>query len=233
MKSRAEVPNFKQVSEEVTVMIKTVASYSLPAHRPGSILASLLLLTACVTVNVYFPAAAAQDAADRFIREVYGEPSSGKIPEKAPSATEPQSGLSDGAAVRALVEVIDFFISPTQAQQPDINISTPGINKLKSAMSARHEKLKPFYNTGAIGMDRNGFITLRDDSAVPLKDRNTVKKLIADENNDREALYREVASANGHPEWKSDIQAIFANRWVANAPSGWWYKNNSGEWVQK
>lgn len=214
-------------------MNKQAASFSLPAHRSFSTLASLLLLTACVTVNVYFPAAAAQDAADRFIREVYGEPSGGKSPEQTPSTGEPQSGLPDGATARALATVINFIISPAQAQQPDINISTPGINKLQSAMSARHEKLKPFYKSGAIGMDRNGFITIRDDSAVPLKDRNTVKKLVADENNDRDALYREVASANGHPEWEADIQAIFANRWVANAPSGWWYKNTSGQWVQK
>lgn len=195
---------------------------------------SLLMLAACVTVNVYFPAAAAENAADRFIRDVYGESSKSPASEqKENPATEPQSMRHPNRGDHALTGILNFFFSPAYAQQPDINISTPGINKLKNAMSARHEKLKPFYNSGAVGMDRNGFITIRDESAIPLKDRNTVKKLVSDENKDREALYREVAEANGHPEWENDIQAIFASRWVANAPGGWWYRNQAGKWVQK
>lgn len=203
--------------------------------RHGSILASLLLLTACVTVNVYFPAAAAENAADRFIRDVYGE-DKGKESETEQPAQEQSSLIEQQTGEQAggvLVTVMNYFVAPAHAQQPDINISTPGINKLKSAMRARHEKLKPFYSSGAVGMDRNGFITIRDDSAIPLKDRNTVKRLVNDENKDRERLYREIAEANGHPEWEADIQAIFASRWVANAPSGWWYKNASGKWTQK
>lgn len=215
-----------------------------------SMLASLLLMTACVTVNVYFPAAAAESAADRFIRDVYGdtvprgaEPGSDRTqPEKLPqempheNMEKPQSGIKDikDTNEKHLLAVLsDLIIAPAWAQQPDINISTPGINKLKNAMSARHEQLKPFYSSGAVGMDRNGFITVRDESAVALKDRNTVKKLVSNENSDRAALYREIASANGHPEWEPDIQAIFASRWVANAPPGWWYKDSSGNWVKK
>lgn len=206
----------------------------VPWHNRISLLGSLLLLTACVTVNVYFPAAAAENAADRFIRDVYGESAPAAGPEGGGSeATQPQSRLPAGERQGPLAAVIDFLVTPARAQQPDINISTPGINKLKSAMSSRHEELKPFYTSGAVGMDRNGFITLRDESAIALKDRNRVKKLVADENNDRAALYREIARANGHPEWESDIQAIFANRWVANAPSGWWYRNTDGQWQQK
>ena len=205
---------------------------SLSSHF--TLIVSLLLLAACVTVNVYFPAAAAENAADRFIRDVYGESGKGPAPEQQQEPAADSQSMQHGQGdTGTLTAVLNFLVSPAHAQQPDINISTPGINKLKNSMSARHEKLKPYYESGAVGMDRNGFITIRDDSAIPLKDRNTVKKLVADENSDREALYREVARANGHPEWEEDIQAIFASRWVANAPSGWWYKDSSGKWVQK
>ncbi len=200
--------------------------------RHGSIFASLLLLTACVTVNVYFPAAAAESAADRFIRDVYGEDKA-KDSEAEQTPAEEQSSLQGDQPGGVLVVVMNYLIAPAHAQQPDINISTPGINKLKSTMRERHEQLKPFYSSGAVGMDNNGFITIRNESAIPLKDRNTVKRLVNDENKDRETLYREIAAANGHPEWEEDIQAIFASRWVANAPSGWWYKNESGKWTQK
>ena len=46
----------------------------VPAHLSGRawLLASLLLmLTGCVTINIYFPAAAAEKAADRIIDEVW------------------------------------------------------------------------------------------------------------------------------------------------------------------
>src|SRR5215510_8766690 len=36
-------------------------------------LAACLALSACVTINVYFPAAAAEKAADKLINEVWGE----------------------------------------------------------------------------------------------------------------------------------------------------------------
>ena len=82
-------------------------------------------------------------------------------------------------------------------------------------------------------MTRNGEIDVRDQKLVPLQDRNQVKKLVARENQDRSALYAEIARANGHPEWEADIRQTFARRWVDNAPAGWWYMDGSGAWKRK
>lgn len=184
-----------------------------------------LFLTACVTVHVYFPVAAAESAADRFVRDVYGQERS---PESETPGNSPQSSLQ--AETPFLLALLNWMVTPAQAQQPDINISTPGINQLRNAMAARHEQLRPFYDSGAVGMDNNGLIVLRDESAVPLKDRNTARRLVADENRDRDTLYREIARANGHPEWEPDIRRIFASRWVANAPGGWHFRDQQGRW---
>jgi hypothetical protein len=46
-------------------------------------------------------------------------------------------------------------------------------------------------------------------------------------------MYREIARANGHPEWEEEIRATFAQRWVQKAAPGWWYQNQSGAWVRK
>lgn len=81
-------------------------------------------------------------------------------------------------------------------------------------------------------MTADGRITLRDQKLVPLKDRNAVKGLVSKENGDRDALYAEIARANGHPEWESEIRQTFARRWVANARSGWYYMDG-GSWKQK
>lgn len=194
-----------------------------------SILSFLLLLMACVTINVYFPAEAAESAADTIIKQVYGKDQD----QQDDPAAGPDQTYVPAWGVRLIAGLLDRMIPPAYAQQPDINISTPGINRLRSMMTERHASLAPYYNSGAVGMDAQGLITLRAEDSVPLRERNTVKMLVADENRDRLALYSELAEANGHPEWEAEIRATFARRWVANAPGGWWYAGPGGSWVQK
>jgi hypothetical protein len=55
---------------------------------------------------------------------------------------------------------------------------------------------------------------------------------VAAENRDRNALYAEIANANGHPEWEAEIRSTFAQRWVQRAQSGWWVQGGGG-WSQK
>ena len=195
-----------------------------------------MAISACVTVNVYFPESAAQRAADLFIRDVYGEDADAEGQNSQDSSTipgAPQSlfrltpDLSKSFAVLG-----NFLLSSAYAQAPDINIQTPAINRLKSAMAARHQKLKAGYTGGAIGMATTGLLVLRDAKSIPLKQRNQIKQLVVQENSDRNRLYKEIAKANGHPEWEKEIRAIFARRWVGNAPGGWWYESG-GAWQQK
>jgi uncharacterized protein YdbL (DUF1318 family) len=185
----------------------------------------VLFAAACVTINVYFPAAAAEKAADRIIRDVYGE-------DQKPT-TEPQS-LHDSPAM-PLPDgntLLNWFI-PVAHAEADLSVNTPAIRQLQADMEKRHRELAPYYTSGAVGMTRNGEIELRDQTLVPLQDRNQVKKLVARENQDRSALYAEIAQANGRPEWEPDIRQTFARRWVDNAPGGWWYMDGSGAWKQK
>ena len=62
--------------------------------------------------------------------------------------------------------------------------------------------------------------------------RTLVGQLVADENRDRNALYAEIARANGRPEWEKEIRSTFARRWIANAPAGWQYRKG-GTWKTK
>ena len=76
-------------------------------------------------------------------------------------------------------------------------------------------------------------MAVRDLNTVALPKRSQVKQLVAEENEDRNALYREIARANDRPEWESNIRDVFAERWVKKAPAGWYYRTNNGEWRQK
>jgi hypothetical protein len=194
--------------------------------RVPLLLLPLLFVAACVTINVYFPAEAAEKAADRIILDVYGEES-----DRTP---EPRSMRSPhGTPVRLAGNLLDWLVPPAHAGGADLSVDSPAIRKIRAAMEDRHRKLAPYYDSGAIGMTRNGEIELRDQKLVPLKDRNTVKQLVSMENRDRGALYEEIARANGHPEWEADIRQTFSRRWVDNAPGGWWYMDKSGGWKQK
>ena len=117
--------------------------------------------------------------------------------------------------------------------QANLEINTPAIAALQGSMQQRHTQLAPLYTGGAIGLTRDGNIAVRDANAVPLAQRAQVNGLVAADNQDRAALYREIARANAKPEWENDIRGTFAQRWIDRAPSGWYYQNASGAWVRK
>jgi uncharacterized protein YdbL (DUF1318 family) len=101
-------------------------------------------------------------------------------------------------------------------------------------MAGRWSDLEKFFASGAIGLTNNGNVEVRDLNAVALPDRATVKRLVSEDNADRAQLYTEIAKANSHPEWESDIRKSFAKRWVATgAQPGWYYQDDGGAWKQK
>jgi uncharacterized protein YdbL (DUF1318 family) len=117
--------------------------------------------------------------------------------------------------------------------QANIEIDTPAIVSLKQRMQQRHNQLETYYARGAVGLTRDGLVAMPDANAVPLAARQSVNALVAAENQDRNALYREIARANGHPEWEADIRSTFAQRWIQLARPGWWYQSADGSWVRK
>jgi uncharacterized protein YdbL (DUF1318 family) len=183
-----------------------------------------LLLTACVTINIYFPAAAAEKAADTIIKDI----------QSIAPAPKPKVELNDWqqTAILWLDKSINLVISSAHAEEADLTIDSAEIRQLRSTMEARFASLQAFYAAGYIGIQSNGLLTVRDATAVPLQERNAVNSLVSAENADRNALYQAIANANGHPDWVADIKATFAKRWVSNAQAGWWYQSG-GQWVQK
>jgi uncharacterized protein YdbL (DUF1318 family) len=189
-----------------------------------------VLIAACVTINVYFPAAAAEKAADKIIEDVWGK-------DQAP-ATTPQSDKTSSLAPQAqrvlfaaVGSVLDFVI-PAAHAQADLDIATPEIRAITASMEGRHGSLSKYYGSGAVGFTADGMVEVRDQNAIPLPERNAARQLVADENKDRAALYAAIAKANAHPEWEPEIRETFAKRWIAKAQAGWWYKD-AGGWKQK
>src|SRR5690606_36997880 len=170
-----------------------------------------LVLCACVTINVYFPAAEAREAAREFVENVIGD-------EAAPA---PAPAPGDGGMAMRQLRFDPWMllgIGSAQAQaQPDITIRTPAIQAIQSRMESRFASaLRPHFDSGALGFAGDGTVVVRDASRLAIKDRVAVN----------------AAVANGHPEWDPQVGDVFARQWIASARPGWWYQQG-GTWKQK
>lgn len=181
----------------------------------------LVILTACVTVNIYFPAPEVRKAAEEIVVETWGDERSDAAPARKDDGDE-SSWLDHLGPATA------------HAADPDVNVSTAAIRALKASMAARAGELKPFLRAGAVGIGRDGMLVVRDAEGVSLKDRATVRRLVDAENRDRASLYREIAKANDYGEERvPDIQRIFAETWIEKAEAGWPVQKPDGSWSKR
>ncbi|MGJ0486981.1 MAG: YdbL family protein [Methylomicrobium sp.] len=185
-----------------------------------------LLLAACVTINIYFPAAAAEKAADKIIKDIQNA---------APPKPQSKSSRDNEHAelYRWIDKAIGTVIASAEAAEANLSIDSPDIRRLRASMEKRFTSLQPNYAAGYIGIKADGFLAVREGANVPLKERNQVSKLVSAENADRQSLYQAIANANGHPEWLDQIKSTFAERWIGNAQPGWWVQSSNGSWKQK
>jgi len=185
----------------------------------------LLFLSACVTVNIYFPAAAVQRAADRIVEETWGGSGGAGGGKEGPRS----EGFLTRRSYSSLGITREAF-----AQEADINVSNPAIRALKDSMRQRSDSIKPFMDRGNVGITRDGLLTVRTTEGLNLKERAEVTQLVDAENRDREALYLEIAKANNFPSTTVPrIKGIFARSWIDQARSGWWVQDPKGDWRRK
>jgi uncharacterized protein len=179
---------------------------------------AVLLATACVTINIYFPAEQVRGAAHRIVDEVWGDrPQEGAPP--PPQAPPGSSFLR--------------LIGPSVAYAAqDIDITTPEIRAIREAMRERSAALIPFLASGHVGVGADGYLKVRTIDGLDLRARGEVTRLVKAENDDRARLYREIARANDFPDRVGEVQSIFAETWRQRAASGW-YLEKDGGWVQK
>ncbi len=91
------------------------------------------VIVACVTVNIYFPAAEVQKAADKIVDDIRTN-----TPESPVEKPGPTSSL-------------DFMFGARPAYaEVNIDVSTPAIRGIKESIKSRYAQLKTFYDKGAL-----------------------------------------------------------------------------------
>jgi uncharacterized protein YdbL (DUF1318 family) len=184
----------------------------------------IFFISACVTVNIYFPAAAVERAAEQIVKETWGDPS-----KTAPPPAPQSKNLFSPWQLVSL-----SFVSEAHAQEADINVSNPAIRAIKDSIKARSDAIKPFMDRGNIGIAADGLLAIRNIDGLNLKERAETKQLVDAESRDRENLYAEIAKANNiSNESIPKIKTIFAKSWIEQARPGWWIQDSSGNWKKK
>jgi uncharacterized protein YdbL (DUF1318 family) len=184
------------------------------------LLGLFLAISACLTVNIYFPVSTVEKTAETIVDDVYGTEKETTKPEEPGN-----SSLMDWPS----------WLGPRAAYAEDATtVSNANIKSLKDQIAANHGKLLPFYNSGHLGITQNGLLEIRNTDGLPLPDVATLRRLTAADNQARDRLYQEVAQAlNLQPQQVSQVQQIFADQWRGKAQSGWWIQGNNGAWTKK
>ncbi len=196
--------------------------------------AAIFIVASCVTINIYFPAAAVERVADEIVEEVWGSASG------APDTDEDKGGELESLSPQSrfkgtkIFSFIKFGVPEAVAAEADINVSTPAIRKIKKSIQSRAPQVIPYLDKGAVGISKDGFLVERPAEGLGIKDKAAIRRLLNQENKDRAALYGEITAANNfEPSRVADIRDLFARSWIKKARPGWWVQNPDGEWVKK
>lgn len=199
----------------------------------------LATLVGCVTINVYFPKAAAEKAADQFIGSVIGndaQPADASSSSSNPVPAKDDKSSSDDSHGQPLTSrAMNFLVPAAHAgDAPDLRVHTPEVNAIHASMRQRYKStMKQLLDDGLVGFTHDGLVAARNPSAIPLSKRAMVNSAVAADNRDRKALYQAIAKANGHADWEAKIRNIFASIWISKAHAGWYIQTAGGTWKKK
>ncbi|MEO8102608.1 MAG: YdbL family protein [Betaproteobacteria bacterium] len=137
--------------------------------------------------------------------------------------------------LRALLVGLWLAVAPVLAAETafEFNVDSAAVMAIRKSLAQRHTLLKEHFEAGVIGLTHDGWIALREPASVAADVRARVELLVEEDNKDRGTLYRELARANGRPDWEYKFQSTFAARWIDRAPVGWYYRESGGQWVRK
>jgi uncharacterized protein len=190
-----------------------------PKIRTVQTLALLFALSACVTVNIYFPAAQVERTAEQFVDDVYGK------------GAKEQSFLERTGLLQRMAELIG---PDTAHAEEATSVSNSAIRGLKEQIGNRHRELLPYYEAGNVGITREGFLDVLETKGLSLQQVAALKRLVQADNSDRQRLYAEVAKAlNLDPGQVKQVEEIFAKQWQDKAGSGWPVQKADGKWGKK
>lgn len=211
-------------------------------------LSGLLAACAIITVNVYFPEKDVKQAyksLDEMLLKQGGEgtpPAEGTQPPPVEKKEEvkPQSLLQKKRISFSLVSVA--FAENNVAFDLAVELSSmPDVLKAYDEMKARLPQLNALRESGAVGENKGGLISVRDKAKL-----GGHEALVKAENDNRKTvitgmakailklnLKREPGAKINFKQFMGKAAAIYADTKREAAKPGWWIETPDGSWLRK
>ncbi len=115
------------------------------------------------------------------------------------------------------------FMSPIQkAYAAELKDASPRVTQIAKKMKERFPEVAAIKKMGAVGETNRGYLQLqRPDLISDAEEKNRVQRVIAAENGDRKALYKEVARLNADQKLDvGQVESIYALQRLERAKPG-------------
>lgn len=165
-------------------------------RRPAStILLALVVVLACVTINVYFPEEEIKDLSQQIEEEVRRQA------QEREEEEEPETGrvLERDASPSALLALmLPAALQGGQSEVPAPEVTNPAIRKIIDSRAERLPAVNRLKSAGVVGESNRALLEIRNLQRLDdLRARAEAQRLVREENEDREALFKEIARAKG------------------------------------
>ena len=141
------------------------------------------------------------------------------------AATSIEDQVSGGAPAKT--SALDFLEARAWADEPELKVVTPAVQEAINARRSRYDQLKALKAQGVLGENNEGHVAVLTGDA-------DAEKLAAEENNDREVIYKAIVEQNKlGRDAITTIRTTFGEVQREKASAGEKIQNPAGEWVTK
>lgn len=152
------------------------------------------------------------------------------IQEQAADVLDFIEGASDALPVAEGEEATSWMRRTLDALDPmptahaaELDTVSPMVKEIATRMRSRNSEVSGLKKSGCAGENNRGYLDLRD--CADLSDdakKNDAQKIIADENKDRKALYKEIARLNSEDQDVNvgTVETVYAMEYLNRAKSG-------------
>ncbi len=178
--------------------------------------AMVALVAGCVVIpdtfdaNINVTIRHIQEQAEEILDFVDGKTDT--LPDVAPAPAQSSS----------LLERAFDALDPVTTVHAQVKEDSARVKQIATSMRARNADVEAAKKTGAVGENNRGFLELvKPDAIADADKKNEIQRTIAAENDDRKALYQEIARLNSDQNMTvSTVERVYAQKRLERAKSG-------------
>lgn len=178
---------------------------------------AVLFLIGCVIIpselnlNIDVTIRHIEEQADQFLDYVEGK-----------SDVLPGLEAPEAESTSFLRRTVDFLSAIQVAYAAELNQSSPRVTQIAQKMKERYPDVQAVKATGAVGESNRGLLEMvKPERIESPEERNRAQRIIAADNEDRKALYKEIARINKDQNLNvGTVERVYAQERLQRAKTG-------------